>query len=231
MHMHVTHIMHGCTAQHYPRYISNSHYEAAEQKAAAQFARIVQEWGAKCNHPAPVNILSIPYWALYYCIFQWLSTNGIFYCIFHWCSTQSTRARSEWSSSTHPHERLSEHKDRRPVYARWRARSGDSGGQHTLSNLSYNAKLEELKDQIAGQLQSQFGDYEDNGTLIDKAVKVLNRRMEEKIEKMAQENITKIEEKIDKMEDKIAKGISQRLEELINSMPQKPTATEASARE
>ena len=104
-------------------------------------------------------------------------------------------------------------------------------GQHTLGHLSsYNAALEERKDQIAGQLQSQFGDYEDNGTLIDKAVKVLNRRMEEKIDKMEQK-ITKIDDKIDKMEEKITKGISQRLEELINSMPQKPTATEASARQ
>ena len=99
-----------------------------------------------------------------------------------------------------------------------------------MGHLSYNAALEELKDQVAGQLQSQFGDYEDNGTLIDKAVKVLNRRMEEKIDKMEQK-ITKIDDKIDKMEEKITKGISQRLEELINSMPQKPTATEASARE
>ena len=119
----------------------------------------------------------MPYWALYYCIIQW-------------CSTQSTRDRDV----SLPHVRLSEH-------------TGD------LSEV-YESKLEELKDQIAGQLQSQFGDYEDTGTLIDKAVKVLNRRMEEKI---------------DKMEEKIAKGISQRLEDLIN-MAQKPTATEASAR-
>ena len=75
-------------------------------------------------------------------------------------------------------------------------------------SLSYT--LEELKDQIAGQLQIQFGDYEDNGTLIDKAVKVLNRRMEEKIDKM-----------------------SHRLDECINSMAsaQKAAAAEASARE
>ena len=88
-----------------------------------------------------------------------------------------------------------------------------------MGHPSYNAALEELKDQIAGQLQIQFGDYEDNGTLIDKAVKVLNRRMEEKI---------------DKMEEKIVNGILQRQEELmtlINSMAQKPTSTEASARE
>ena len=88
-----------------------------------------------------------------------------------------------------------------------------------MGHPSYNAALEELKDQIAGQLQIQFGDYEDNGTLIDKAVKVLNRRMEEKI---------------DKMEEKIVNGMLQRQEELmtlINSMAQKPTSTEASARE
>ena len=95
-------------------------------------------------------------------------------------------------------------------------------GQHTLGQPSYNADLEELKDQIATQLQSQFGDYEDNGTLIDKAVKVLNRRMEEKI--------TKIEEKIDNMAQEY-KGVSHSLEELIKLMAQKPTGTSASARE
>ena len=99
-----------------------------------------------------------------------------------------------------------------------------------MGHLSYNAALKELKDQIAGQLQIQFGDYEDNGTLIDKAVKVLNRRMEEKIDKMAQEKITKIEEKIDNMVQEY-KGVSHRLEELIKLMAQKPTGTSASARE
>ena len=135
----------------------------------------------------------MPYWALYYCIIQW-------------CSTQSTRDRDV----SLPHVRLSEH-------------TGD------LSEV-YESKLEELKDQIAGQLQSQFGDYEDTGTLIDKAVKVLNRRMEEKIDKMAQEKITKIEEKIDNMAQEY-KGVSHRLEELIKLMAQKPTGTSASARE
>ena len=45
---------------------------------------------------------------------------------------------------------------------------------------------------------------------------------------------SKIEEKIDKMEENIVNGILQRQEELmtlINSMAQKPTSTEASARE
>ena len=179
----------------------DSHYEAAEQKAAAQFARIVQEWGSKCNHPAPFNIISMPYWALYYCVFQWCSTG---------CASR-------------PPERLIDEQDDKGPH--W---------QPILGHLSYNAALEELKDQIAGQLQIQFGDYEDNGTLIDKAVKVLNRRMEEKIDKMAQESTTKIEEKIDKMEEKIVNGILQRQEELmtlINSMAQKPASTEASARE
>ena len=37
------------------------------------------------------------------------------------------------------------------------------------------ADLEELKDSIADELQEQFGDYEDTGTLIDHAVKVLQR--------------------------------------------------------
>ena len=105
-----------------------------------------------------------------------------------------------------------------------------SGCLSEVSESKHKDDLEELKDQIAGKLQSQFGDYEDTGTLIDKAVKVLNRRMEEKIDKMEQK-ITKIDDTIDKMEEKITKGISQRLEELINSMPQKPTATEASTRE
>ena len=126
----------------------------------------------------------MPYWALYYCIIQW-------------CSTQSTRDRDV----SLPHVRLSEH-------------TGD------LSEV-YESKLEELKDQIAGQLQSQFGDYEDTGTLIDKAVKVtkvLNRRMEEKIDKMAQDY----------------KGMSHRLDGLINSMAsaqKAAAATEASAHE
>ena len=200
----------------------DSHYEAAEQKAAAQFARIVQEWGSKCNHPAPFNIMSMPYWALYYS----------YYRVFQWCST---------GCPSRPPERLYDEQDDKgrvsEVYAtsgwrarRWRARSGDGGGQPTLGHLSYNAALKELKDQIAGQLQIQFGDYEDNGTLIDKAVKVLNRRMEEKIDKMAQEKITKIEEKIDNMAQEY-KGVSHRLEELIKLMAQKPTGTSASARE
>ena len=164
----------------------DSHYEAAEQKAAAQFARIVQEWWSKCNHPAPFNIISMPYWALYYCVFQWCSTG---------CPSRPPERLIDEQDDTGPH---------------W---------QPTMGHPSYNAALEELKDQIAGQLQIQFGDYEDNGTLIDKAVKVLNRRMEEKI---------------DKMEEKIVNGMLQRQEELmtlINSMAQKPTSTEASARE
>ena len=40
------------------------------------------------------------------------------------------------------------------------------------------ADLEELKDSIADELQEQFGDYEDTGTLIDHAVKVMMARME-----------------------------------------------------
>ena len=187
----------------------DSHYEAAEQKAAAQFARIVQEWGSKCNHPAPFNIISMPYWALYYS----------YYCVFQRCST---------GCPSRPLERLYDKQDDKGRFSEVYATSG------WRAHPSYNAALEELKDQIAGQLQIQFGDYEDNGTLIDKAVKVLNRRMEEKIDKMAQESTTKIEEKIDKMEERIVNGILQRQEELmtlIHSMAQKPTSTEASARE
>ena len=170
----------------------DSHFEAAEQKAAAQFARIVLEWG-KCNHPAPVNILSMPYWAS---IYLYRALYDLYRALYagrraHIMLSDQNNSLSEVDVST-----------------------AIPAGQHTLGHLSYNADLDELKDQIATQLQSQFGDYEDNGTLIDKAIKVLNRRMEEKI---------------DKMEERIAKGISQRLEDLIN-MAQKPTATEASAR-
>ena len=177
----------------------DSHYEAgAEQKAAAQFARIVQEWGEKCNHPAPVNILSIPYWASFY----------LYRALFD-------LYRALYAGRLH--RMLSDSPFEVDVTS-----TAIPAGQHTLGQPSYNADLEELKDQIATQLQSQFGDYEDNGTLIDKAVKVLNRRMEEKI--------TKIEEKIDNMAQEY-KGVSHSLEELIKLMAQKPMGTSASARE
>ena len=187
----------------------DSHFEAAEQKAAAQFARIVLEWG-KCNHPAPVNILSMPYWAS---IYLYRALYDLYRALYA-------------ESADRLHIMLSDQNNGLSEVDV--ASAAIPAGQHTLGHLSYNADLDELKDQIATQLQSQFGDYEDNGTLIDKAVKVLNRRMEEKIDKMEQK-INKIDDKIDKMEEKITKGISQRLEELINAMPQRPMATEASA--
>ena len=172
----------------------DSHFEAAEQKAAAQFARIVLEWG-KCNHPAPVNILSMPYWAS---IYLYRALYDLYRALY-----AGRRAHIMLSDQNNSLSEVDVTSTAIPA------------GQHTLGHLSYNAALEELKDQIAGQLQSQFGDYEDNGTLIDKAVKVLNRRMEEKIDKMAQEY----------------KGMSQRLDGLISLMAQKATATVASDRE
>ena len=181
---------------HWP-YILDSHDEAGSQKAAAQFARIVQEWAAKRNHPAPVNILSMPYWASVY----------LYRALYAGCAGR-------------PHGMLFDQND--GPFEVDETSTAIPAGQHTLGQPSYNADLEELKDQIATQLQSQFGDYEDNGTLIDKAVKVLNRRMEEKI--------TKIEEKIDNMAQEY-KGVSHSLEELIKLMAQKPTGTSASARE
>ena len=189
----------------------DSHFEAAEQKAAAQFARIVLEWG-KCNHPAPVNILSMPYWAS---IYLYRALYDLYRALYA-------------ESADRLHIMLSDQNNGLSEVDV--ASAAIPAGQHTLGHLSYNADLDELKDQIATQLQSQFGDYEDNGTLIDKAVKVLNRRMEEKIDKMAQEKITKIEEKIDNMAQEY-KGVSHSLEELIKLMAQKPTGTSASARE
>jgi hypothetical protein len=148
------------------------YYDSATQEAAAQFAGIVQDWEGETNLPAPFNIASIPYWAL--------RALGLF----AWCDKGSSTSAGAQAGASYKgasykgasykgasFEGLKS--DELPAAA-----DGENKGLRILrlgDQPGGTADLEELKDSIADKLQTQFGDHEDTGTLIDHAVKVLQR--------------------------------------------------------
>jgi hypothetical protein len=143
------------------------YYDSATQEAAAQFAGIVQDWEGETNLPAPFNIASIPYWAL--------RALGLF----AWCDKGSStsagaQAGASYKGASYKGASFEGLKsDELPAAA-----DGENKGLRILrlgDQPGGTADLEELKDSIADKLQTQFGDHEDTGTLIDHAVKVLQR--------------------------------------------------------
>ena len=72
-----------------------------------------------------------------------------------------------------------------PVFVHTDSAKQIGSGEKTLRLLDLGDKpggladLEELKDMIADNLQTKFGQHEDTGTLIDNAVKTLDEKIDE----------------------------------------------------
>eukprot|EP00964_Phaeocystis_antarctica_P080850 scaffold50510_cov54-Phaeocystis_antarctica.AAC.2 len=146
------------------------YYDSATQEAAAQFAGI--DWEGETNLPAPFNIASIPYWSLRR-LLDSCDRSGA-----------SSSSSTTTTSSTGAQPEVSD-KDASLLWDALKSDEvlavDDDEGNKGLRILRLGDKpggtadLEELKDSIADTLQTQFGDYEDTGTLIDNAVKALTK--------------------------------------------------------
>ena len=133
------------------------YWERAQEEAAAGFASMVQDWEGQQDMPAPLNLLSFPYFVIK--TVMW----GPFAKLRSWCEDGSPAGYKR-------------HEDSKKVIG---------SGEKTLRLLTLGDKpggladLEELKDMIADNLNEKFGQHEDTGTLIDNAVKTLDEKIDE----------------------------------------------------
>ena len=133
------------------------YWERAQEEAAAGFASMVQDWEGQQDMPAPLNLLSFPYFVIK--TVMW----GPFAKLRSWCEDGSPAGYKK-------------HEDSKKVIG---------SGEKTLRLLTLGDKpggladLEELKDMIADNLNEKFGQHEDTGTLIDNAVKTLDEKIDE----------------------------------------------------
>ena len=133
------------------------YWERAQEEAAAGFASMVQDWEGQQDMPAPLNLLSFPYFVIK--TVMW----GPFAKLRSWCEDGSPAGYKM-------------HEDSKKVIG---------SGEKTLRLLTLGDKpggladLEELKDMIADNLNEKFGQHEDTGTLIDNAVKTLDEKIDE----------------------------------------------------
>lgn len=134
------------------------YWERAQEEAAAGFASIVQDWEGQQDMPAPLNLLSLPYFLL-------RMLGSPFRAVREWCEKPAGAGAYQLHSKE--------------------AAILDGSGEKTLRLLELGDKpggladLEELKDMIADNLNEKFGQHEDTGTLIDNAVKTLDEKIDE----------------------------------------------------
>ena len=150
----------------------DNYYDGATKEAAANFARIVQDWESRDALPAPFNLFTVPAHVLVFALSKGKDMfGGCADCLIDcWNSMINC-----WNNGFERHEGETETSKSDGDEAAKNDKDKDKTLRMLEENIQKNwfgsmAHLERNKAQTADYLQAKCGEFEDIATMIDNAI-------------------------------------------------------------